>query len=102
VILICRASLRLTALLVCEASGGGCSANSPWCTPISALILLVSGLRYCQRIVKPNFWGGEPEMMILSKMLQVAKFIALLLRVIQLSAADWGAASTFPPFCFCY
>ena len=32
---------------------------------------------YCRRIVQPTFWGGEPEMLVLSKMLQVPIYVYL-------------------------
>jgi len=33
--------------------------------------------RYCERIVQPTFWGGEPELLVLSKMLKVPLFVYL-------------------------
>lgn len=26
---------------------------------------------YCRRLVQPTFWGGEPELLVLSQMLKV-------------------------------
>ncbi|GAB4822635.1 hypothetical protein N2152v2_009681 [Parachlorella kessleri] len=32
---------------------------------------------YCRRIVQPNFWGGEAELLVLSQMLRVPVFVYL-------------------------
>lgn len=32
---------------------------------------------YCKRIMSPSFWGGEPELLVLSKMLQVPIYVYL-------------------------
>ena len=32
---------------------------------------------YCKRIVAPTFWGGEPELLVLSKMLKVPIYVYL-------------------------
>jgi hypothetical protein len=32
---------------------------------------------YCKRIVAPTFWGGEPELLVLSKMLKIPIYIYL-------------------------
>jgi hypothetical protein len=32
---------------------------------------------YCKRIMAPTFWGGEPELIVLSKMLKIPIFIYL-------------------------
>jgi hypothetical protein len=30
---------------------------------------------YCKRILSPTFWGGEPELLVLSQMLKVPIFV---------------------------
>lgn len=32
---------------------------------------------YCKRIMAPSFWGGEPELLVLSKMLRVPLYVYL-------------------------
>ena len=32
---------------------------------------------YCRRILQPSFWGGEPELLVLSKMLKVPIYVYL-------------------------
>lgn len=32
---------------------------------------------YCRRIMAPTFWGGEPELLVLSKMLEVPIYVYL-------------------------
>lgn len=43
---------------------------------------------YCRRIQSPSFWGGEPEMMVLSQMLKVPIFV-------YLSDSEYGGTSGF-------
>ena len=33
--------------------------------------------KYCRKIMAPTFWGGEPELLILSKMLKVPIYVYL-------------------------
>lgn len=30
---------------------------------------------YCRRLQNPSFWGGEPELLVLSKMLRVPIYV---------------------------
>jgi hypothetical protein len=42
---------------------------------------------YCKRLASPTFWGGEPEMMVLSDMLKVPIFV-------YLSDAEYGGGGS--------
>ncbi len=43
---------------------------------------------YCRRIQSPTFWGGEPEMIVLSEMLKVPIFV-------YLSDSEYGGSGGF-------
>ena len=41
------------------------------------MLVFISGVfaRYCPRLRRPEFWGGDVELTVLSKLLQVPIFI---------------------------
>lgn len=50
-----------------------CLAVPPPCLALYCFYRRRSVLRcsYCKRILAPTFWGGEPELLVLSQMLKV-------------------------------
>ena len=36
---------------------------------------MLSACRYCERLKQPDFWGGQPELLVLSQMVQVPIFV---------------------------
>lgn len=42
---------------------------------IWSLIKALLGSSYCQRLQKPSFWGGEVEILVLSRMLKVPIYV---------------------------
>ena len=65
------------------------------CAPV-ILFAYITGKRvnaavlcsYCRRIQSPTFWGGEPELIVLSQLLKVPIFV-------YLSNSEYGGTSGY-------